>query len=252
MNPGLDAKHFVHLPRWAKALCLGTLALALLAALAVVARSLGTGDQDWLLIGISGVQFLATTFVIAVVLFVSQTDANIATLRARAEQFLIDTLPAALARITLADPQAPPLTVSRGVHSDIFGYDYAIEQGGVPLLRFWCGVNVGRMIVIYRFADPEPTLPIGDFAERVQRVFHFSLGGAAAVGYKPSFEPLPGSAGAVSMLRTVVTQPDFLTDPAVKLFWSQDVAMMTESILRTGLRHEGEVRLDVASRPHPL
>lgn len=254
---GLDAKQFIHLPAWAKALCLATLACGIAASLAVMVRFWGTGDsRDWVLIGISGVQFLVTTFVVVVVLFLSQTDANIATLEARAEAFLADILPRALARITLDEDDGTqattPLTVARGERRDIFGHDYAIGSSDGPLMRLWLGVNVSRIIVIYRFVDPVASRPMDAFVAALHQVFRFSFAGAEAVGYDPPHvEPLAGVARTVSVWLTASVQPDFLTDPAAKLFWSQDVAMMCESILRTARRHRDDVRLDLTTRPRP-
>ncbi|CAN5378550.1 hypothetical protein BH09PSE4_BH09PSE4_07020 [soil metagenome] len=252
MDSGLDAKHFIHLPGWAKALCLGTLALGIVASLTIIFEFFGAeGNRDWVLIGFSGAQFLITSFVIAIILFVSQTDANIGTLRRRSEQFLIETLPIALGRISLEDHSGSCCEVKRGTRSDIFGYDYSLQRGGTTVLRLWCGVNVGRIIVIYRFTNPQPAVSLDAFVERLKQIFRFSLGGAASVGYNVSFEPLPGKASIVSVWLTVATAPDFLTDPALKLFWSQDIAMMTESLMRTALRHGDEVTPDTKTLPLP-
>ncbi|MDF7774392.1 hypothetical protein P1X14_03965 [Sphingomonas sp. AOB5] len=252
MNSGVDAKHFIHLPGWAKALCLGLLGIGIVASISIVFRFFnGHGNTDWLLIGISGAQFLITTFVIATVLFVSQTDANIGNLRKRAEHFLDEILPTALSRVTPDDAGATGCEVTRGTRCDIFGYDYLLHRDGQPLARLWCGVNVSRLIVIYRVRNPDPEGDVTAFVERLKRIFRFSLGGAESVGYKVSYEPLPSSREVVSIWLTVATEKDFLTDPALKLFWSQDIAMMTESLIRTALRHKDELRLELKTLPRP-
>lgn len=271
MESGIDAKNLVHLPLWAKLICLCALSLGIVTSIGFTVRFFGANDsRDWVLIGITSMQFLITTLVVAVVLFASQTDANIATLSKRAETFLSSTLPEALDRVTLDDEGATRIVAERGRLRDIFGYDYElrrrVESGrGELLMRLWCGVNVGRLIVIYRFSDPSRAVPLdgspdaartlrspGDFIKELETIFRFSFSGAEAAGYKkPHFEPLPSDNGIVSAWLTADTTPEFLTDPAAKLFWSQDIAMMIESVLRTALRHPTEVALDLSTRPRP-
>lgn len=250
MDSGIDAKQFLHMPTWAKLLCLLLLASGIIASAGLIIRFFGSdgGNRDWLLIGFSGGQFLITTFVIALVLFVSQTDANIGNLRARADNFLSVILPEALARITLDDETAEPITVVRNDRRDIFGYDYMLYCGGEKVIRLWCGLNVHRLIVIYRMQASGRT--VAARVKKLQEVFAFSLGGAESVNYKVSFEPLPGDESTISVWLTVATEKDLLTDPALKLFWSQDIAMMTESLLRTARRNADKVTLD-QSRPRP-
>lgn len=251
----IDAKQFVHLPGWIKLLALVMLLGGLAASVVVIYLFFGDdGSRDWVLIGISGGQFMLTTFVVALILFFSQTDANIATLRDSARRFLAadGALGAALGQVTLAD--GAPLRVAQGERLDLFGHDYALlDAAGNMVLRLWCGLNVNRFIIIYRFADPHHlTRPRDAFVARLRAILAFSLGGAEAVNYKVNYEPVPGSPDLVSVWLTVSTQEDLLTNPALKLFWSQDIAMMTESVLRTALRHVDEVRLETRTLPLPL
>lgn len=251
----LDAKHFVHLPRWTKIVALFMLLGGLTASALVIYLFFDSGgSRDWVVIGISGGQFMLTSFVVALVLFFSQTDANIGTLRASARQFLAadGVLGVALGQITLAD--GAPLTVEQGDRADLFGHDYALQDAAdTPVMRLWCGLNVNRFIVIYRVADPRaPERNRAAFIARLREIFAFSLGGAEAVNYKVNYEPVPGAGDLVSIWLTVTTQEDLLTNPSLKLFWSQDIAMMTESVLRTALRHTDDVRLETATRPLPL
>ena len=212
------------------------------------------GNRDWVLIGIGGGQFMLTSLVVAVVLFFSPTDANIATLRRSAAHFLAadGTLGAALSRITLAD--GTPLHAVQGERADLFGHDYALDDGdGATVVRLWCGLNVNRFIVIYRLANPHvATVGQEAFVARLKQIFAFSLGGAASVGYAVNYEGVPGAGDLVSVWLTVATGEDLLTNPALKLFRAQDIAMMTESFLRTALRHADEVRLETRTLPLPL
>lgn len=251
----LDAKQFVHLPTGIKILALAMLLGGMAASLAVIYLFFdSTGSRDWGLIGISGGQFMLTTFVVALVLFYSQTDANIDTLSRSADRFLAadGVLGGALARVTPADGQ--PLRVERGSRRDLFGYDYALlDRKGATVMRLWCGLNVNRFIVIYRLADPlHETRGRATFVARLRAIFAFSFGGAEAVSYKVNYEPVPDLPNQVSVWLSVATEADLLTNPALKLFWSQDIAMMTESVLRTALRHTDDVRLETVARPLPL
>ena len=56
--------------------------------------------------------------------------------------------------------------------------------------------------------------------------------------------------GSKDVFGHLQTEPDLLTNPLQKLFWSQDVAMMTESFIRTALRNG--LNLTTRCRPAPL
>lgn len=252
MESSLDAKRLVYLPLWARIFCIVTLGVGLLLSSAVVIGYFGSSDnRDWVLIGLTSAQFLITTLVIAVVLFVSQTDATIGNLTKRTQQFLSVTLPDTLASISSGDDDVAAYAVVRSQRQDIFGCDYAVTKNGIPVIRLWFGINVSRIIVIYRVIDPSPAHDRDAFLETLKTVFRFTLGGAESVGYKISVEPIANLPGHVSIWLTAPTDADFLTNPMQKLFWAQDVAMMTESMLRTALRHPLEVRLDLRNRPGP-
>lgn len=248
-----DSKQFIYLPFWTK-LVVGTLfGIGVLASGAILVRFYGAQDNvDWLLLGVSGVQFGITALATFLVLCFSQTDANIRNLEARTEQFLRDVLPGKLSKISYPGMQGDRLEVRCGRQSDIFGYVLDLLDGGEPALRIWCGVNVRRIIVIYRVENPRPDVSQAAFAARLRDIFAFSLGGAESVGYHVNYEPVPGEAALVSIWVSVDAAADLLTDSAQKLFWAQDIAMMTESLLRTTLRHADEVRPHLRSAPAPL
>lgn len=104
MESSLDAKRLVYLPLWARIFCIVTLGVGLLLSSAVVIGYFGSSDnRDWVLIGLTSAQFMITTLVIAVVLFVSQTDATIGNLTKRTQQFLSVTLPDTLASIMMTE-----------------------------------------------------------------------------------------------------------------------------------------------------
>jgi hypothetical protein len=172
---------------------------------------------------------------------------------------------------------------------DIFGRLYTCRIGEgknalIPTFKLWLGLNVYRIFVIYlievqpdnahfaawranRVSSAAAPGPHGrdtsangddtsardaDFATWLrEEAFKFTFGGAEKVGYSANFECVQfGADRLVSIWLTVEAAPNFLTNPAQKLFWSQDIAMMTESYIRTALRHELE--LQVVHSPGPI
>jgi len=248
-----DSKQIIYLPLWTKIGIAALFGIGVIASIAILVRFFGADDNvDWLLLGVSGVQFGVTALATFLILCFSQTDANIRNLEARTDQFLREVLPAKLARITFPGMQNHQLQARCGARRDIFGYDLELSDGGEVVLRLWCGVNVSRIIVIYRVENPKADVPTADFVQRLREIFAFSLGGAESVGYRVNYEPVPGQPGVVSIWVAVATSAELLTDAAQKLFWAQDVAMMTESLLRTARRHADEVRPHMRTAPAPL
>lgn len=249
----VDSKQLIYLPAWVKVAVTALFLLGVSASALVVVRFVGADDSfDWLLLGISGVQFSVTALATFLILSFSQTDANVRNLERRADSFLCDLLPEKLAAITFPGMAGERLTVERGSRRDLFGYDYVFRDSGVPVFRLWCGVNVSRIIVIYFMRNPRAEAASGRFVARLRRIFAFSLGGAEKIGYGVNYEPVPARRGLVSVWVGVSASADLLTDSAAKLFWAQDVAMMTESVLRTALRHPEDVLPELETAPAPL
>lgn len=252
VEQAIDAKQLIYMPLWAKILCITVLLVGLASSIAIIFRFFGdTAGLDWLLIGISGVQFIVTTLVVAIILFVSQTDANINTLERRSDQFLRSIFPEFLARVSLGPDDHKKYTATFENRSDIFEYSYKLIADGEIVLRLWCGLNVRRLIVIYQVRNPHPEKGTKEFVEQLEQIFSFCFGGAKSVGYHLNFEPIPSMANVISIWLTVDTQTEILTDPTAKLFWAQDIAMMTESFYRTAARHRADVVIDTEIAPYP-
>lgn len=248
-----DSRHIIYLPTWIKAAVIGLFIIGLALSLVVVMKFLGTSENyDWLLLGVSGVQFGLTALATFLVLCFSQTDATIRNLERRSDQFLRQVLPDKLSRLTFPGMTAERLKVTCGRARDLFGYSVELLDGPRPVLNMWCGVNVRRLIVIYLMENPRPRVSQARFVERLKEIFAFSLGGAEKVGYALNFEPVPDKKNLVSVWVSVETAPELLTDSGQKLFWAQDIAMMTESVLRTALRHSTDVRPCLSDLPAPL
>ncbi len=283
----IDSSNFVYVPAPVKLLAAILLMLALLVSLGVsLVFAFRKENEEIAIYALSFAQLCTVVLVVGLVAVYSEREAGISVLQTKGDKFLDVTLTAALRRITIKDavgavthrfavklqPHASDKTeILSIVHRDIFGRVYTChlqEEKGENTLPFkmWVGLNVFRLFVIY-FIDVQPqntsflawrsgqTVPQSpeQFYTRWLReeVFPFTFGGAEHVGYRVNFELVGADdASFVSVWLTVEAAKDFLTNPSLKLFWSQDIAMMTESFLRTGLRRG--LRMSTAIDPGPL
>ena len=113
-------------------------------------------------------------------------------------------------------------------------------------MRFWVGINVKRLSTIY-FVKVDSEQQV----EELRNIFRFTFGGAAKVGYETNFEyaEIDGEK-IVSIWSTAMADNAILGNPAEQLFWVQDIAMMTQSLIRTAVRHN--VCLYTNTEPGPL
>jgi Kef-type K+ transport system membrane component KefB len=252
-----DAQQVVFLPLWARALL-----LTLLALLGVSAAVGGlyfltqpqAGDRVVSLMAVAQTAIGA----FAVVLFVLFAEKQLSTTRLykKTDQFLDLYLPESLSRIEI--PQIKPdhtMAVTRvvrpsavhGRRKDIFGCNYRLSLGGFEM-KVWVGINVKRLSVIY-FAK------VGDSedADKLKQAFRFTFAGAEKVGYHTHFEhAIINGEHIVSMWSTVFAENAILGNPAEQLFWTQDVAMMTQSLARTAARSNQKIDLNPVADPGPL
>ncbi len=93
----MQTGNFLYAPRWVKTIALIVLSLALVTALAVVVVYIDQGGREnWVLVAISLAQIAASGLVIALIVFFSQRDANLAVLRTRIRDFLLLSIPKAM------------------------------------------------------------------------------------------------------------------------------------------------------------
>jgi hypothetical protein len=246
----LDSRMLLYVPGWARRLAI--VVLVLLFALSVVLcvyvvfgeRELGI---EVLLVGLSILQTSAAGIAFVIVLFYSRRDANMSTLVEQSDEFLQKHVRQALQKVSVPALSIERFKVLDGGSKDVFGHLFVME-GGTLRIPVWVGLNVHRLFVIYYVArDPAET----DFAARVKDIFAFTFGGAMETGFKANFEPAVVDGEAIlSIWLHVRTEHDLLTNPLQKLFWSQDVAMMTESFIRTALR--SGLNLTTRCKPAPL
>lgn len=252
-----DANQVVFLPKWARILLLFLLGLlgacATLSGVYFLIQPEG-GDKVVPLMSVAQ----TTIGAFAVILFVLFAERQLSTPRLyeKTDNFLQKQMLESLMHIEVPqaakDETAKVQTLARpknihGGRKDIFGCNYTIQIGSQKT-KIWVGINVRRLSVIY-FAKVKNQ----DDVERIREAFKFTFKGAEKVGYHTNFEYAKiDNEDIVSIWSTVVAESGILGNPSEQLFWTQDVAMMTQSLMRAAMRAEPPINLHPASLPGPL
>lgn len=241
-----DARHYTYLPTWAKGAVLAAATILLLLAAVMIYRTLGRDDGgDNLLFYLSLAQTGALALIFGIILLFSTRDANVHDLRRLGEQFLGNYVADALQRVSVPDLGIAGFAIRDLGRKDIYGR--VLEMHSAKLsLRLWVGHNVRRLSVIYcvpLHADAD--------AAQIERNFTHTFSGAGEAGYHVKFEraELDGKS-FLSIWASAATSTELLYNPREKLFWAQDIAMMTESFLRSAHRHG--INLAGCPEPGPL
>jgi len=251
----LDADQIVYLPRWARFAVMTVLgALALSACAAGIAFFFFPDMRNEISPTFAVAQTAAGAF--AVVLFVLFAERQLSTdkLLAKTDSFLEKQIVEVLRKIEVPQIRAGhTLNVNvvarehtvHGGRKDIFGANYELWLEHYRM-RMWIGINVKRLSVIY-FAKAASQADAADLENKLR----FTFGGAAKLGYDTNFQYVElGGEQLVSIWTTVMADQAILGNPAEQLFWMQDVAMMTQSMIRTAVR-DG-IDLYTTTEPGPL
>lgn len=251
-----DAQQIIFLPLWARALLLTLLVLLGVCTIgAGLFFLLSTPEASERVVPLMAIAQTAIG-AFAIMLFVLFAEKQLGTSRLyeKTNQFLDQHLVESLSRVEI--PQlleeqtvtVTPIARASTVHGrrkDIFGCNYHLTLADFQM-KFWVGLNVKRLSVIYfvKVNGPEDV-------EKLKEVFKFTFSGAEKVGYHTNFEhaQLNGE-HIVSMWSTVFAENAILGNPAEQLFWTQDIAMMTQSLARTAVR--SHIDLNPTSEPGPL
>lgn len=248
----LDANQIVYLPAWARYAVMVVLgALALSACIAGLAFFFFPANYDKITPTLSIAQTAAGAF--ALVLFVLFAERELSTdkLLRKTDVFLEQQMAEGLRKIEI--PQLRPgVTVEvdvvqrastvHGGRKDIFGANYEIHLDEFKM-RMWIGINVKRLSVIY-FVNAADASAV----EFIKEKFHFTFAGAGKLGYDTNFQYAEiNDERFVSIWSTVMADKVILGNPSEQLFWIQDVAMMTQSFIRTAVRE----RLDAYTNIEP-
>lgn len=244
---GMDSKQFVYLPKWVKLAALGITSIVLVLAALCVYRALNaTGQSEQIIFYLSVTQAAALVLIFFLVASFSRRDANVAQLHTLTDEFLRKYMTGALQRVSIPEKGIAKFTVKDKGPKDIFGRLLQMESDGY-IFEIWVGLNVNRLFVIYFLPLTEALT-----TERAKEIFYFTFHGAEKVGFHANYEEasLQGQR-FLSIWLTAETTSDLLMSPQDKLFWSQDIAMMTESFLRTAHRHKIDLQMHSIS-PGPL
>jgi hypothetical protein len=241
----VDSRYLVYLPAWVRGCALAAFGIVLVLSSASAFYFLATARSDLLIFSLAIAQTAATVFFIVVLVLFSQRDANIRSYLAKSDEFLTRHVYQALHRISVPSVGVHKFLVADTGRKDLFGRLFSLTSENVAF-QLWVGLNVYRVFVVY-FVRSDGS---EEFSARAERIFRFTFGGATAVGFVPHYEAANINGEAIlSIWLTARTEKDLLTNPAAKLFWSQDVAMMTESFVRTAVRNGLELRTKASPGP---
>ena len=184
----------------------------------------------------------------------SGRDANRKNLSTLVDKFYDPYLVESLSAISIPAKLIPKYQITTE-KSDIFGKIIHLTPANTtdPSLveaysfRMWVGLNVYKFIVIYFIPVSE------EFSyQKIQEIFKHSVGGQKQSDFNLHFEEtnIDGEE-LVSLWYSINANADLLTDPNAKLYWAQDIAMGTESIIRTAVRNHLPI-FSVKATPGPL
>lgn len=247
----IDSKKIIYLPTWIKVSIVTTLALCLISAIYVSLSYIGIPEHsDWILLSLSLAQLAATALVASLILIFGEREENIEYLKEKTNLFLKHQLPKVLESIE--DSKGDKVKASPSSPNNIFGINYELITANTKI-KMWVGINVDRVIISYFIKRTLDT-------ETIKDIFKYTFGGAETVGYKVNYEEAKTIENNEEILSIWCTWPaindssqlatELLSNPEKKLFIIQDIAMMTQSFLRTAERQKINAYPD--SNPGPL
>lgn len=240
-----DATRLINVPAPVRWIAISVLLLCLAISLAVSVSFIGQDNKsDWILLAMSVVQIASSGLVAALVVFYSEREASFDALQRKTKLFLAEQLPAVLRRIREEGKDGQEIAVTLLELRDIFGALYEVRCSGVSW-KLWVGLNVDRLICIYFVSAGPADVP------RLRETFAYTFGGAEKVGYNWFVEPAKRDGEqVVSMWLAAADKDGILNHSDKRLFWAQDIAMMTQSFLRTA--HRAGVTPPKVAIPGPL
>ena len=245
----------LHAPAWVKLISLLLLVAAFMLAAWVVVQYMDKNRHDWILVAISLAQIALTGIVFLLIYFFSERDHSTASLRKMSDKFISEEVKRSLEKIELhfANSQCPQVEVDKN-WTGIFGKTIQIRSGDY-LAYLWVGINVNKIWCIYTFEDfTNGQDPSG---VHLRNKLKATLDGAEQTGYHVNITYLCPSEqnkknGAFSVWATIADKdhPHMLSNAHRRLFFANDIAMMTHSMLNTAYREH--VFPSLEHRPKPL
>lgn len=251
----LDARQIVYLPRWARVIVMAILALlAVSACLAALGFFFIPAYQDKITATLSIAQTAAGAFAVIVFVLFAERQLSTDKLYLKTDQFLEKQIVASLSMIEVPQVkrghtvQVSVLERARTIHGgrkDIYGANYELSLDAFRM-RMWIGINVKRLSVIYFFKAEE-----AESVDMLKEALHFTFSGASKLGYETNYQYVEvDGEKLISVWSTVMADNVILGNPAEQLFWTQDIAMLTQSVARTAVRHR--LDLNTIVEPGPL
>lgn len=248
----VDSKYLISLPPALRLSLMAFLFVLFAASCWTITSSLGKdGFRDWVMVAMSVVQMSATGLVLAAVLFYGEADVNVSALREKTRRWLTSTLPGSLGQITNSNGEILRVVNITGLR-DVFGCQYELQpvrtgkdQVSGQGIKLWVGLNVHRLVVIY-WAKCDN---LADLEGCLEKTFS----GAKDVGWAPArfqTEDISGQRICSIWTSWMHGLDGFLKTPEKQLFAAQDIAMMTQSVLRSAERKG--VAVCTTESPRPL
>lgn len=242
----LDTKNVVYLPAWIKWSAIFLLAFSMIGSCTVALLFVGEPDRaDWILVAMSVAQVAGTALILTLVVAFAERDANMSILADMTHRFLKIHVLDALKKITCPVTNEACSVELQGLNN-IYGGNYAIKSSSGLNFGLWVGLNVYRVQVIYFLELDEQRT-----AERYASILKFTLDGARKVGYEVN-QQVASLHGRhyLSIWSTLAYEHETLSSPQHKLFLTQDLAMMTQSVLNA--LHRDGLLPNHQQAPQPL
>lgn len=257
----IDSRSVLNLPKTIKIILALIIIVILFGSISLTLFIVSNYEEanDWLLISLAITQSSMTLFFLGTILLFGELGFKESSVEKKTDLFLESTLPKQLKKIKHTKNDTTSIQVLSDI--DIFGRGYRLSIDSKDYL-LWFGLNVKRLFSIYFVVvDTENNhfktntnynSSATDYVKWLQEdVFKFTFGGAIKVGYSVNFELVKvDSVDLVSIWCTNNCEKDFLFSSSEKLFWAQDLAMMTESFIRTSLRKN--IKISHKIQPAPL
>ncbi|HCO53403.1 MAG TPA: hypothetical protein DIT93_00100 [Pelagibacterium sp.] len=231
----------------ARAIVMAIVAVVFSCSLGLVAYLLWihpTGNENIVVASISLANTAATAIGFLVVLLMSRVSVDVEGLKKSTDRFMLEELPDAFKAVDYGVPpigtaEAPSIQSASNVKT-AFSYvrgtsmaRYEVEAFGM-VQHVTVMLNVRRIVVAYAFP---PTYRIED--QEIRQAFEYAEKGAQHAGYQTEWRMMGSGEQRHLEFRALVNLPqDFLTHSAERLFWSNDMAIMTRSVLKSRETYE--------------
>ena len=238
----MEAGSLLHLPRSLKRAIAATLLIGftLSGFLLVLTLVRGSSNSPLLESAVSLFQFLATGSALAIIAFYSSKNIGTDELLTQTSQFLIEEMPRAFKASLISRPFDESdwsITQAIGdVSTAVVQIDhvhgtpsaaYSIAAMGSKL-KLRITLNAFRFVVLYYIPRLEHS------EQDVEKAIDLVIAGAKSVDYTYRIATNPSMGKHSSYVEVYfyrTTERDLLLDSSSRLFWSQDIAVMTKSML---------------------